>query len=175
MIPLFNDPSGGFFDTTDGGEQLVLRPKDLQDNATPCGNSMACDALLRMAALTGRVEFRQKAEGMLEMVAEQAVRYPLGFSRWLSALDFALSNVKQIAFVGDLNTTVARSMISVLQDGYHPHWISAASQLPLSEQSPELLHNRPMLGGKPTAYVCQGFICKQPVTDKISLENQLID
>jgi hypothetical protein len=136
---------------------------------------MACDALLRMAALTGRAEFRQKAEGMLEMVAEQAVRYPLGFSRWLSALGFALSNVKQIAFVGDLNSSVARSMISVLQDGYHPHWISAASQSPLSEQSPELLHNRPMLGGKPTAYVCQGFICKQPVTDKISLEKQLTD
>ena len=175
MIPLFNDPSGGFFDTPEGSEQLVIRPKDLQDNATPCGNSMACDALLRMAALTGRAEFRQKAEGMLEMVAEQAVRYPLGFSRWLSALDYALSNVKQIAFVGDLNSTVARSMLSVLQDGYHPHWITAASSLPLPEQAPELLHNRPMLGGKPTTYVCQGFICKQPVTDKISLENQLTD
>jgi uncharacterized protein YyaL (SSP411 family) len=80
MISLFNDPSGGFFDTPVDGEQLVIRPKDMQDNAIPCGNSMACDALLRMAAVTGRADFRQKAESMLEMVAEQAVRYPLGFS-----------------------------------------------------------------------------------------------
>jgi uncharacterized protein YyaL (SSP411 family) len=175
MISLFNDPSGGFFDTPEGGEQLIFRPKDLQDNATPSGNSMACEALLRMAALTGRADFRHKADSMLEMVAEQAVRYPLGFSRWLSALDFALSDVKQIAIIGDLNTPDARSMINFLQDGYHPHWIIAASSLPLPEQAPELLHNRSMIDGKATAYVCQGFVCKQPVADMASLRKQLTD
>jgi uncharacterized protein len=175
MISRFNDPSEGFFDTPEDGEPLVLRPKDLQDNATPCGNSMACEALLRMAALTGREDFRQKAEAILRKVAEQAVRSPLGFSRWLSVLDFALSDVRQIAIVGDLNTVEARSMIAILQDGYHPHWISAASHLPLSEHSPELLHNRPLLGEKPTAYVCQSFFCKQPVTDQISFIKQLTD
>ncbi len=175
MLSLFNDPAGGFFDTPEDGEQLVIRPKDLQDNAIPCGNSMACEALLRMAALTGRADFRQKAESMLEIVAEQAVSFPLGFCRWLSALDFALSDIRQIAIVGDLNTKDARSMIAFLHDGYHPHWIASASFLPLLEQAPELLHNRPMAGGKTTAYVCEGFICKQPVTDLVSLERQLID
>jgi hypothetical protein len=66
-------------------------------------------------------------------------------------------------------------MIGIIQEGHHPHWITAASSLPLPEKSPELLHNRPMLGGKTTAYVCQGFICKQPVTDDISLKKQLTD
>jgi hypothetical protein len=175
MISLFNDPTGGFFDTPEDGEQLVIRPKDLQDNAIPCGNSMACEALLRMAALTGRADFRQKMGSMLEKVAELAVRYPLGFCRWLSALDIALSDIKQIAVVGDLNSQDARSMIAFLHDGYHPHWITAASSLPLPEQAPELLRNRPMMSGKTTAYVCQGFVCNQPVTDKISFEKQLAD
>ncbi len=175
MISLFNDPAGGFFDTPEDGEQLVIRPKDLQDNATPCGNSMACESLLRMAALTGRADYRQKAEGMLEKVAGQAVRYPLGFCRWLSALDFVLADIKQIAVIGDLNSQDARSMIAFLHDGYHPHWITAASSLPLPEQAPELLHNRPMMSGKTTAYVCQGFVCNQPVTDKASFEKQLAD
>jgi uncharacterized protein YyaL (SSP411 family) len=112
---------------------------------------------------------------MLEMVADQTVQYPLGFSRWLSVLGFALSDVRQIAIVGDLDSKDARSMIAILQDGYHPHRITAASSLPLPDQAPELLHNRPMLGGKPTAYVCQGFVCKQPVTDKFSFEKQLTD
>jgi uncharacterized protein YyaL (SSP411 family) len=175
MISRFDDSAGGFFDTPDGGEQLLFRPKDLQDNATPCGNSLAGEALLRMAALTGRADFRQKVEGMLGMVAELAVRYPLGFSRWLSALDFAVSDVRQIAVVGDLNTVEARSMIAILQEGYHPHWITAASTLPLPRDAPALLYDRPAPEGKATAYVCQGFVCKQPVTDKISLATQLTE
>jgi hypothetical protein len=173
MLSLYNDPSGGFFDTPEGGERLVIRPKDLQDNATPCGNSMACEALLRMAAFTGRADFRQKAEGMLEMTADKAVQYPLGFSRWLSALDFALSKIKEIAITGDLNSADTRSLISIVQEGYHPHWILAASSLPLPGKPPELLQNRPMLGDKATAYVCQGFVCQQPVTDPELLRSQL--
>jgi len=46
MIELFEDPEGGFYDTSKDGEQLLLRPKDIQDNATPSGNAMAFEALL---------------------------------------------------------------------------------------------------------------------------------
>ncbi|MCC6568813.1 MAG: thioredoxin domain-containing protein, partial [Anaerolineales bacterium] len=52
MIEQFNDPAGGFFDTSKHGEALLLRPKDTQDNATPSGNALACEALLKLAAFT---------------------------------------------------------------------------------------------------------------------------
>lgn len=165
MVSLFNDPEGGFFDTTADEENLLFRPKDLQDNATPCGNSMACEVLLKMAAFSDRSDFRQKAEKMLEVVAEQAVRYPTGFAKWVSAMEFAFANVKQIAVIGDLASEVTQSMLAIFRKGYFPKWIVAASPLPLPEKAPGLLMDRPLIGGKSTAYVCERFVCKQPVTE----------
>jgi hypothetical protein len=72
MIARFNDPDGGFFDTPSDGEPLLIRPKDVQDNATPCGNSLAVEALLRLSALTERAEIRTKAEDSFRLVAESA-------------------------------------------------------------------------------------------------------
>ncbi len=99
MLDLFSDPNGGFFDTSKDSQELLLRPKDLQDNATPSGNSLACEALLKLAAFTDNGRYRDLAEKSLGLVANQALRYPTSFARWLSAADFALGNVKQIAVV----------------------------------------------------------------------------
>jgi uncharacterized protein YyaL (SSP411 family) len=174
MVSLFNDPEGGFFDTTVDEVNILFRPKDLQDNATPCGNSMACEVLLKMAAFSDRSDFRQKAEKMLEAVAEQAVRYPTGFARWLSSMDFAMANIKQIAIIGDLASEDTQSMLTILRKGYSPNWVVAASPLPLPRNAPGLLLDRPSTGGRPTAYVCEGFVCKYPVTDAKALLDQLI-
>src|SRR6202035_5150582 len=54
---------GGFFDTSSEHETLITRPKDIFDNATPSGNSVAADVLLRLAVLTGHEPYRQAAEG----------------------------------------------------------------------------------------------------------------
>src|SRR5215208_5593979 len=97
MIELFEDPKGGFFDTSKEGEQLLLRPKDLQDNATPSGNALACEALLKLAAFTDNGRYRDIAEQSLRLIANHALRYPTAFARWLSAADFALGTVKQVA------------------------------------------------------------------------------
>ena len=101
MIDRFNDPAGGFFDTPSDGDVLLFRPKDMQDNATPSGNSLACEAVLRMAAFSDGSDRRRKAEEMLGLVMEQALNYPTAFARWLSAADFALGKVRQVAVVGD--------------------------------------------------------------------------
>jgi uncharacterized protein len=165
MVSLFNDPEAGFFDTTADEENLLFRPKDLQDNATPCGNSMACEVLLKMAAFSDRSDFRQKAEKMLEAVAEQAVRYPTGLARWLSAMDFAMANVKQVAIIEGPVSEDTESMLEILRKGYFPNCVAAAASLPLPEKAPGLLMDRPLIGGKSTAYMCERFLCKQPVTE----------
>ena len=76
MIDLFKDSNGGFFDTSKAGEELLLRPKDLQDNATPSGNALACEALLKLAALTDNGNYRDIAEKSLRLIANFALRYP---------------------------------------------------------------------------------------------------
>ena len=64
----FRDPQGGFFDTRDEHSDLITRPKDIQDNATPSGNALAATALLELAAYGDRTEWRSLAEDGLERV-----------------------------------------------------------------------------------------------------------
>ena len=74
----WDDEIAGFYDTGADAEQLIVRPRDLQDNAVPSGSALACEMLLRLAALTGRDEWRQKAESVLRGVHGRRVRVPAG-------------------------------------------------------------------------------------------------
>lgn len=163
MIELFHDPSGGFFDTAINTQGLLLRPKDLQDNATPSGNALACEALLKLAAFTDNGNYRDLAEKSLKLVANHALRYPTSFGRWLSAADFALGNVKQVAVVYEANPEDARELLQTIQSAYRPNIVVAASAYPTQEKVPALLTDRPLKDSKATAYVCEGFVCRMPV------------
>jgi len=173
MIERFSDPDGGFFDTPSDGETLVIRPKDLQDNATPSGNALACEALLKLAAFTDNGSYRDLAEKTLKTVAEASVRYPTAFARWLSAADFSLGNVKQVAVLGDPEDENFGALVNAVQTEFRPNVVVAASLYPPEKEAPPLLAERPLVNGKPSAYVCEGFVCRQPVTDVVDLQKQL--
>ena len=164
MIELFNDSAGGFFDTSRDEKALLLRPKDVQDNATPSGNALACEALLKLAAFTDEGKYRDLAEKSLMLVVGMAVRYPTAFGRWLSAADFALGNTKQIAVVYPADGDRASELIRVIQSAYRPNTIVAAATYPPANEAPTLLFDRPLKDGKTTVYVCEGFVCKNPVS-----------
>ena len=173
MIERFNDPAGGFFDTPADGEILVIRPKDLQDNATPSGNALACEALLKLAAFTDKGNYRDLAEKALNSIGEAAIRYPTAFARWLSAADFALGNVKQVAILGDAQDENFQALMKVIRSKYRPNVVVATSNYPPPKDAPSLLQDRPLLNDKPTAYVCEGFVCRQPVNNPDELLSQL--
>jgi len=173
MLNLFSDPNGGFFDTSKDSRELLLRPKDLQDNATPSGNSLACEALLKLAAFTDNGKYQDLAEKSLGLVSNQALRYPTSFARWLSAADFALGNVKQMAVVYESDPREVRKLLQTIQATYRPNAIVAASSYPPSDRAPGLLMDRPLKDGKPTIYVCEGFVCKMPVTSTSELQDLL--
>jgi uncharacterized protein YyaL (SSP411 family) len=164
MIDLFNDPNSGFFDTSIENRDLLLRPKDLQDNATPSGNALACEALLKLAAFTDLGKYRDIAEQSLLLIVDQALRYPTSFARWLSAADFALGTVKQVAVVYESDPDEAREVLQSIQSEYRPNMILAGSSYPPSPNAPPLLADRMIKDDKPTVYVCEGFVCKMPVT-----------
>ncbi|MDX1379322.1 MAG: hypothetical protein R3307_10770, partial [Anaerolineales bacterium] len=173
MIELFEDSNGGFFDTPQNGESLLLRPKDVQDNAVPSGNALACESLLKLAEFTGEGKYRDIAEKSLSLVANMAVQYPTAFGRWLSAADMALGNVKQVAVVHESDGEHALELIKKVRSQYRPNAIVAVSAIPPPEDAPALLRDRPVRQGKPTAYVCEGFVCKKPVTSSSDLESLL--
>ena len=174
MIDLFKDPEGGFFDTPRDGEVLLLRPKDIQDNAVPSGNALACEALLKLAAFTDDGRYRDLAEKALGLVSEVVSRYPTAFARWLSAADFALGNVKQVAAVYEAADEHNQELLRFIQSAYRPNTIIAASTYPPSSEAPALLQERPLKQGLPTVYVCEGFVCKNPVTSVQELKKLLL-
>ena len=164
----FADPAGGFFDTSDDHERLVTRPKDPQDNAVPSGGSMATLLLLRLAALTGEGTYRSAAETALASVTAFASEYPTGFANWLVAMDFALAPVVEIAVVGDPAADDTRRLLAPVFDGYRPNQVVAAATDADASAVP-LLQARFMLDGRPTAFVCRNFACRQPVNEPEAL------
>jgi len=172
ILARFTDPDGGFLDTSDDHERLVTRPKDVQDNAVPSGNAMAATVLLRLAALTGDGRYRDAAERAIRTVTEFVGRYPTGFAQWLSAMDFALAPVVEIAIVGAPGEAGSRALLDVATGGFRPNQVLAVSPAPMTSVIP-LLHDRLAIGGAPSAYVCRGFACRLPVTDAEALRAEL--
>src|SRR5439155_1339269 len=80
---------------------LMLRPKDLYDNATPSANSVAAELLLRLSLLSGEQSYWDRAVASLERIGEVAARAPQAFGRWLCAVDFATGEPIEVAIVGD--------------------------------------------------------------------------
>jgi len=172
VLDRFADTAGGFFDTADDHERLVTRPKDLQDNAVPSGNAMAVTVLLRLAAWTGEGRYRTAAERAIRTVAPLVERYPTAFAQWLSAIDFALADVVEVAVVGEPGDETTRALLEPVVTGFRPNQVLAVTADPAATAVP-LLRERSMLGGVPTAYVCRGFTCRMPVTEPDALRAQL--
>ncbi len=192
----FADSDGGFHDTADDAERLVARPRSLEDNAVPSGGAMAATVLLRLAALTGEGRYVDAAEAAIGVVGAAAATYPTAFAQWLCAIDWLVGPVDEIAIVGDPAdprtarlAAVARAAPAhggitggIAADGargspaggiaVHPGWrprqVVAIGGDPAASAVP-LLQGRFALRGRPTAFVCRGFACRQPVTEPEAL------
>jgi uncharacterized protein YyaL (SSP411 family) len=170
MVDLFFDPEGGFFDTGADADALVVRPKDIFDNALASGNSAASDVLLRLAALAGDQDLEREGLGFLQMIQPAMAQQPLGFGAALSALDRHLGPATEIAIVGDLAGTETARLVEVATARYLPNRVLAAG--PPGSEEPALLRGRPLLEAA-TAYVCEHHTCLEPVTAPAGLERLL--
>jgi uncharacterized protein len=164
MIEQFWDDNGGFYFTGRDHESLLTRTKDFFDNATPSGNSVAADVLLKLSAVSDRQDYREKAESIFLTAAGLLKQYASGFGRLLAAFDFYVGPSKEVALIGS-----AEPFLSILRKRYTPRLVVAGG----SDDRVALLRNRPMVSGQPTAYVCENFTCKQPVTDVAAFEKAL--
>jgi len=170
----FTDPAGGWFDTADDHEALIARPKGLQDNALPSGGAMAATVLLRLAALTGEGRYRAAAESAVAAVAPLAGRYPTGFAQWLVAHDLAAYPIDEVAVIGEPDDAATAALLAVVRERFRPGVVVAlASPAASGSSAVPLLHDRPQLHGRATAYVCRGFACEKPTTSPEELVSQL--
>ena len=174
MIEEFwDEENGGFFFTGTSHEDLIVRSKDYFDNATPSGNSVAALALLRLAVLTNRDDYRNRAAAILQEVADSARRYPNGFGYALAAVDFFLSTPKEIAIVGEEPAAVGEFIREVWRP-YLPNKVIAAATEgdDLDRARIVLLHQKPAVGPA-TVYVCENYTCQAPAKNLEELRQQL--
>jgi uncharacterized protein YyaL (SSP411 family) len=159
VVDHFADPAGGFFDTADDAEALVVRPKDASDNAYPSGTSAAVAALLSCAAITGDHRYRKAAESGIASASSIATQVPR-FAGWtLAAAEAVLTGPLEVAIVGPTaeRADLHRAALGLSSPGAVVVAGDVGLAVPLFEQ-------RGLVDGRPTAYVCRGFVCERPVT-----------
>jgi uncharacterized protein YyaL (SSP411 family) len=145
-----------------------VRPKELQDNATPAENSLAADGLLRLAALTGIAGYEKPAEEVLRLVGPLLGEHPLAFAYLLGALERFVTPPLEIAIVGDAAELGREAYARFL-----PASVVVSAAPERGGALTPLLADRRLLDGKPTAYVCEHYACKQPVTTPDELRDQI--
>jgi uncharacterized protein YyaL (SSP411 family) len=160
-----DEERGGFFDTPVDHEQLITRPKDVFDNATPGGNSVTADVLLRLSLILGEERYAEQATRTLEALWPLASRYPSGFGFLLAAGEWRSGRPREIAITGSDTAALLR----VVGETYLPHrvLVSGAESADLP-----LMHNRP--ADQTKAYVCEGYACLEPTGDPERLRELLL-
>jgi hypothetical protein len=176
MMELFwEEKEGVFYDTGLDHEALLIRPRDIGDNAMPCGGSMASDVLLRLSVFTGDRVYARRATSALRSVQGIMGRAPEGVGHWLAALDFYLSSPPEIAVIGPPEEAATQALLDCIYKGYLPNKVLAGYNPLEADSYPDipLLEDKYMRNGLPTAFVCQNYVCQQPVTDPEALARQL--
>jgi hypothetical protein len=171
LLRLFHDTEGGgFFTTGHDAEPLVVRPKDLFDDATPSANALAANALLRLGTLTGEARYAAPAVAILEMLAGPMTSHPTGFAYLLGALERHVRTPIEVAIVGDPADARTRALRAEVTGRLIPASVVVVSAGAVA--GVPLLDDRP-LRDVPTAYVCEHYACREPVTTPEALRAQL--
>lgn len=169
VLKHFSADDGGFFDTSDDHEKLIARPRALQDNATPAGNTLIAKVLLMLSAYTGDLRYESAAVGVLSKLSSAMGQYPLAFGEGLNALSMLVRGLDEVAIIGD-----APGLMEVLNSGFRPFTLRAFSPDDVWEKGiPPLLTHRGKVDGQSTAYVCRNLVCQRPVTSPDALREQL--
>ncbi|HMM43699.1 MAG TPA: thioredoxin domain-containing protein, partial [Thermomicrobiales bacterium] len=165
---------GAFYDAGSSGEQLIGRPRDFSDNATPSGNSVACDVLLRLAHLTGDIDLARIASNVLSGLAPHAAGNALGYGRLLCAADLAIGPVAEVAISGDPDADDTAGLLAPLRETFLPRAVVAVGAPDQDTASiVPLLADRPQIDDAATAYVCHNYTCQLPTNDPETMMEEL--
>ena len=169
MLQRFHDSVAGFYDTALDAEPLLVRPKSLDDNALPAGQSIAAAAMLRLYAYTGDDRWRSTAVSVVSPLAPAIARSPLGLGNLAWALQLAVEPLREVAIAGAPGADDTAALIRSVAERFDPARVLAwgpADGVPLmSDRSP--------VDGHAAAYVCRNFACERPVTDPAELATLL--
>jgi hypothetical protein len=169
MLAKFYDPAnGGFWQSPAGTSDLILRVKDDYDGAEPSGNSVATLALLKLAAITGRDDFRSPAEATLQLFAHRLQNQPAAMAFMLQALDFWLDEPRRVVIAGDPKSTKFHELLHAAHTVYQPNKIVLGTAGAVEPFAKTLTAK-----GEATVFVCTGTACQPPTSDAARVQELL--
>jgi uncharacterized protein YyaL (SSP411 family) len=167
----FSDPDrpGRWFDTADDAEQLMVRPADPVDGATPAGASSIAEALLTAAHLVDGERAVRYGEAAAEtLLAHSALlaRAPRSAGHWLAVAEAAVRGPLQIAVATNDADSPLLAAARHLAPGGTVVVGGPVDSMPL-------LAGRDRIRGEDAAYICRGRVCDLPVTGETELADAL--
>lgn len=173
MIDLFGDRAeGGFFYTAKDHEALLARTKEVHDSSTPSSMGMAVLGLQRLAALTGRDDFRDRAEATLRAYQGAIAEAPLACGTLLLGVDFWLGPVQEFAIVGGRQDNETRRVLRAIRQVFRPHAVVAFREPTEPADGIGLLQGKEA-HGPVTTYICRRFACEAPLVGAAAAEEAL--
>ena len=175
---LFRDgKDGGYFATSGKDSDVLLRMKEADDTAEPSPNSVTALNLLRIGYMLDQNAARQHAEGTFNPFAKQLEAAPSSMPQMLVALSWSRSKPKQIVIAGKANDGATQAMLREVHRHFVPHEVVILADGDAGQQffakHIEFMKSVGETEGKPTAYVCENFVCQLPTTDLKRLANLL--
>jgi hypothetical protein len=175
MTARFWDPDWEvFYDTSLEHSKLLVRPRDVLDNAVPSGGAIAAMALQRLSVFTGDTQYAAKAEASMKPLVPHMEQAPSAVSSWLAAVDFLKSGSQEVVLIGKHDDSAIIDMKREVRKTFSPNTVLAGSnEDPGNDAKSPLLKAREQINGKATAYVCENYACMLPVTSAAELIEQL--
>jgi len=169
MLAKFYDPAGGgFYESTADAKDLILRVKEDYDGAEPSGNSVAALALLRLAALTDRPEYRHAAEKTLQLFSQRLQQLPQAVPHLLLALDFHLHSPHRAVVIGDPDQPETKALLSAIHSVYQPNKVVLGNTGPVEPFAKTL-----PAAATPQVYLCRATACLPPTNNPAQLRELL--
>ncbi len=165
IAKFYDEENGGSWQSAAGTQDLILRVKDDYDGAEPSGNSAATLALLRLAAITGREDFRKAAEATLRLFAERLQKLPQAMPFMLQALDFWVDEPRRVVIAGVPSSPQTRALLHAAHSVYQPNKVVFCNTGAVEPFAQTL----PVISG-PVVYLCTGTACQPPTSDPAQVQ-----
>ncbi|MEF3169456.1 MAG: thioredoxin domain-containing protein [Deltaproteobacteria bacterium] len=169
----FRDVNGGLFLSSTHVNDLIARPRDTHDGAIPSATSVMVMNLLRLSRMTGRAELEEAATKIMDSLSENLRETPTGYTHLLSAIDFAIGPTVEAVIVGNGKDPAFSDLLAPLRENFLPRLTLLVKDTAQSMEDLDALapFTREMtaVGGRPAVYLCEGSICKPPITDAAEL------
>ncbi len=170
----WDEKDGGFFFTAADHERLITRTKPSYDGSVPSGNSLAAELFLRLHALTGETGHLERTERILRLHRDAMEENPFAHAYLLAVLDGYTRQAKEVVVVAPGGASGGKGLLEPLRRRYEPNLIVFAyDPAEPPRRLPPFAREKPLLGSKPTAYVCRGSTCSPPVIDWEALDASL--